>query len=144
MPGCPPRHVCVAERRSLLTYLLTTAATTQAHGPLAARAPARPGAARDRSRRRAHPIPGSPVFRHARPHRTTLNAGPPPSADPRFILYPFTLHSGRGPDGYKASLLRKFAQHDAVAPLALKYKVSLRKVDETFRHVGRRKAQTAA
>ena len=23
MPGCPPRHVCVAERRSLLTYLLT-------------------------------------------------------------------------------------------------------------------------
>ena len=24
MPGCPPRHACVAERRSLLTYLLTT------------------------------------------------------------------------------------------------------------------------
>ena len=23
MPGCPPRHACVAERRSLLTYLLT-------------------------------------------------------------------------------------------------------------------------
>jgi hypothetical protein len=23
MPGCPPRHVCVAERRLLLTYLLT-------------------------------------------------------------------------------------------------------------------------
>ena len=24
MPGFPPRHVCVAERRVLLTYLLTT------------------------------------------------------------------------------------------------------------------------
>ena len=24
MPGCPPRHVCVAERRLLLTYLLTS------------------------------------------------------------------------------------------------------------------------
>ena len=23
MPGCPPRHVCAAERRVLLTYILT-------------------------------------------------------------------------------------------------------------------------
>ena len=32
MPGCPPRHVCVAERRSLLTtYLLTRACSVPCH-----------------------------------------------------------------------------------------------------------------
>ena len=38
MPGCPPRHVCVAERRLLLTYLLTytkiAAAFTKYYAPL--------------------------------------------------------------------------------------------------------------
>ena len=32
MPGCPPRHVCVAERRSLLTYLLTVQNGTASPG----------------------------------------------------------------------------------------------------------------
>ena len=31
MPGCPPRHVCAAERRLLLTYLLTHAPAQLRH-----------------------------------------------------------------------------------------------------------------
>ena len=46
MPGCPPRHVCVAERRSLLTYLRGAGASPS---PNLERSPRPPSALRVRS-----------------------------------------------------------------------------------------------
>jgi hypothetical protein len=116
-----------------------------AHGPPAACAPAKPGAARDQSRRRAQdrsPGPRYSITRAVPRHRTTLNAGPPHR--PPLFLYPFTLHSGRGPDDTRSRWCEILPSTTLSPPLALKPKVSLRKVDEPFRHVGRRKAQSAA
>ena len=112
MPGCPPRHVCVAERRLLLTYLLTarsatgrTGRTTNAHasimsrGQLAERTAAaarRPLVIRDTdSARRALPhawdhanhARDPPLIDRSAPCFTSLNATSH-ARDKRYFPYP--------------------------------------------------------